>query len=202
MKVSSVHLDFPEAHALADLEGIRQDLEWIKSAKDFFDELKDSDATLREALFYSVIIKYGRVFKGGIRKKLPQEFIESLNADEIKRHKFFLDVRDKFIAHSVNDFELNHPLAYINNLDSENPEFNQVHVAHERILSLGKKFIHELVDLADILLKKLNELFVIEKENVEKIARKIPIEDLKRIKPKKSKFSLESAGRVRHYKNK
>jgi hypothetical protein len=200
--ISSVYLDFEEAHLLANLEGFKQDLEWVSSAGAAYNDVsRDFNTILMEAVCSAILIKYGRVFSGGIRGRLPKEFTDSMNEDQAKSHQYFLDVRDKFIAHSVNDFEENYPAAYFENLESENPEFDQVHVQHTRTIALGKDDIEAIILLAKYFLEKVNHQMKIQKECVEKVARKIPLEELKKIKPKLNTSSKDSAGsrRIKKY---
>jgi hypothetical protein len=47
-----------------------------------------------------------------VRNKDALHLLESLNDDQKVQYEYFRDVRDKHIAHSVNEFENNHVKAY------------------------------------------------------------------------------------------
>jgi hypothetical protein len=62
--------------------------------------------TLSKALIFSGVVAYARPFKTGVREvKLDPETFSALAAFNIELHQFLIAVRDKHVAHSVNEFE-------------------------------------------------------------------------------------------------
>jgi len=101
-------IDFPEAIELANWAGIRLDLKFVCDACDRLIHTDQSDDILRRALFVAALVAYARCFKGneGVRIGLKENDLESMGENKVLAfHQFFITLRDKHIAHSVNDFE-------------------------------------------------------------------------------------------------
>lgn len=98
-------LNFKEAIVLADLQGIKQDLEWIIQAGNKYIELNKllNDPLLLEALFFAFIARYGRTHQSGARTPIPKIWIKALSSTQQIAHKYFMDLRNKHVAHSVNN---------------------------------------------------------------------------------------------------
>jgi hypothetical protein len=67
-----------------------------------------TDLTNLKALWNAAVIAYSRCFIGGIRTTRLDPAFQKLGAksQEAKRsHQYFIDLRNKYIAHSVNRFE-------------------------------------------------------------------------------------------------
>lgn len=95
---------------LASLQGIARDLEsTINICKYLLTLLHQEkpDITMIDALTTAAVVKYARCFKTGCRDKIPQDYLKSLPDNLKANHDYFIDLRDKFIAHSVNIFEDN-----------------------------------------------------------------------------------------------
>ena len=101
-------VDFPDAQKLADLATIIQDLRAIMQTcsrlKGLLDE-NSKDSILIESLWVSALIKYARCFASGKRFGLSKDIYQKLQGEPIKAHQFYIDLRNKHIAHSVNPFE-------------------------------------------------------------------------------------------------
>jgi len=191
-------LDFPEAYELADLGGIKRDLEWVVTVGIKYDAVwANHDFFILEALSTAIIIMYGRANVKGVRRIIPHEMIKSLSLEQQKDHKYFMDLRDKFIAHSVNDFEECYCVAAIKNVQSSNPEFDQVNIQLHRIIALSVGDIKKIVSLAEILIEKIESLIKSEKYRVTDIAKKIPMNDLVNNKFPSAKSTIETAGKQR-----
>lgn len=101
-------VNYPEAKELADLTSIIQDLDLCMKTCDRLIESLDSekeDLVLQANLWTSALIGYARCFATGKRFGISEKFLSKLNGDPIGAHKFYMDMRDKHIAHSVNPFE-------------------------------------------------------------------------------------------------
>jgi hypothetical protein len=67
----------------------------------------DSESTLSRALIFAGLISYARPFKTGVREvRLDEEMFATLSpVFSVDLHRYLVDLRDKHIAHSVNEFE-------------------------------------------------------------------------------------------------
>lgn len=92
---SPVPLNFKEAHHLADLKGIEQDLLWVVEMGDYYVEQRVSTKSvfaLSEALCIAMVVKYGRCFATGERRRLPKQWIDEMDLSQRKLHSYFIDV--------------------------------------------------------------------------------------------------------------
>lgn len=178
--LSQVPLNFKEAWDLADLEGRKHDLEWVKEVgQKYLKCFHEIDEFIIHEVFCSaIIVRYGRANSTGRKKKIPDECFEGLTQEEKDNHKFFMNLRNLHYAHSVNNYEFNIPKAGVNNINSSNPEFNQVGVIHTRVIKLNNQEIRNIVSLAEKLLLNLESQIKEEKDKVTEIAKNIPISQL------------------------
>ena len=65
---------------------------------------------------------YARCFGGGARTKISRDDLKCLSADPSELHDYFIDQRNKLIAHSVNPFEQFSVGVVIDETDSAKPE--------------------------------------------------------------------------------
>ena len=101
-------IDCDEAIELASWGGIRLDLQYVCDACDRLLNTDEEDEVLRRALFVAALVAYARCFKGneGVRLGLDEIELEGMGEDNVlDLHRWFIDVRNKHIAHSVNPFE-------------------------------------------------------------------------------------------------
>lgn len=101
----------PEADRLADLAGIETDLKACRvyCQKQLRREpIKDDfGAEVRESsgLTIAAFVSYARCFKSGVRSATGRELEASISETDRTHHKTIIDLRDKFVAHSINDLE-------------------------------------------------------------------------------------------------
>lgn len=106
-----IHLEFPEAKRLADLSGMEWDLKACVSYCEALLRGEGNDADLaREltkttSLSISAFISYGRCFKGGVRRETELQLGAGITDADRPSHEELIAIRDKFVAHSVNDLE-------------------------------------------------------------------------------------------------
>lgn len=98
-----------ETRYLADLYGIRGDLHAVRISAEIFLRLPQAESVeqffVKRALCWASIATYGRTFGIGIREPLPLRVIESLGQALAESHRYFKALRDRWVAHSVNNFE-------------------------------------------------------------------------------------------------
>jgi hypothetical protein len=102
-------IDSDEGREFAALNLIQSDLRFSLECFSEANKLgmPDSENTRSKALIFSAVVAYARPFKTGVREiKLDKNVFASLK-DEFSTtlHDFLIDVRDKHVAHSVNEFE-------------------------------------------------------------------------------------------------
>lgn len=75
--------------------------------------IPDASNIQGKALVFSAVVSYARPFKTGVREiKLHRSFFSGLQpAFNDDLHNFLIAVRDKHVAHSVNEFERCEPIA-------------------------------------------------------------------------------------------
>lgn len=113
-----IQLEFcnPQSQRLADLYGHQYDLNNAIRFCDLHIEIDPTEAGIsieeflrrehtRHALCRAAFTSYGRCFGSGIRSGLNKDIVGRL-PDELKqRHQQVKDLRDKWVAHSVNHFD-------------------------------------------------------------------------------------------------
>jgi hypothetical protein len=103
-----------EAQALADYTSIAFDL---RTSREFAAAILEENRkpepnfSLSDPFMVATIIRYARAFAGGVRLKLYEEAVSILTDQQRSKHDHFIHIRDKYIAHSVNDFEESEPIA-------------------------------------------------------------------------------------------
>lgn len=172
-----IYLD--EAQALADYTSLEQDLRcalrYAKELQKDFSELGD----YIEPLMVAAVIKYGRAFSGGIRRVQLYKEIEVILREDLRQaHEHIIAIRDKYVAHSVNSYEANQPIAryWVERVKEEG--ITSIECQHERILCLSGGETRAIVDLSTTWLNYLEEKLKGEKTKLLKIVREIPIEDV------------------------
>lgn len=105
---------------LADLASIRHDLEFVIRATDLallipeptaasLDATLSDDLIRRTSLWNSALVAYARCFGTGVRqRRLSEDLFQPLGGkaeEAVRAHRYCLETRNKYIAHSVNSFE-------------------------------------------------------------------------------------------------
>ena len=185
-----VDFSVSEAQWLADLHGIKNDLidtdkictksialmrpmpTQDERASDWLD-----DTWLAGELSFAAVIKYGRTFGSGVRSGIPISWIKQLPDQHQTSHRYFKDIRDKFVAHSVNAFEDNQVFAYLS------PQFapagvSSITVDTGRFISLSIEDLLSLKKLAEILSHFVQQEIVTETARILQIARSLPLSNL------------------------
>jgi len=173
-------------YRLADLHGVLIDLRSVaglcagiikKMAADAYPRKRQEVDSLQEA----AIVRYARCFKGGARTAfvVPADWIEGLPEHLRTLHQQIIHLRDKHIAHSVNDWEINWPVIYMkHDRNSGSYEVSQVLVQHHRIVALPDAGMTYLRELAMALADMVEAEEEAERARLLEVAKAIPIDDL------------------------
>lgn len=144
-----IEVSFPEAEFLAHLYGIAFDLETAASLCDKAVELgrpRPNDFPVIEGLVAAAVVRYGRCFASGVRRRLKREDLAKLDASDLAAHDYFKALRDKFVAHSVNPFEDTYVTAAATERDGIKLPITSVNAGQHR-LALSPETAKALADL-------------------------------------------------------
>ena len=98
-----VEFEMPEAQCFADLTGIRYDLDSARSFAKKFQSVREAerpDFELIDALTTAILVRYSRAFSRGVRRRWTGEALDTLSAEQRRKHERLRDFRNKHIAHS------------------------------------------------------------------------------------------------------
>ena len=176
-----VNLNIPEAQLLADLTGIENDLDAAAAICDLLlKELAEGQPSVRliEALTASALVRFARSFKSGVRSGIPESVFEGLSPEQLADHQLFIDLRDKYIAHSVNAFEENQVVAYLVPEERGPRSVSSISVQQNRIASLGTSDANRLKALSLELRQRVARILEAENQKVLIAARALPVDVL------------------------
>lgn len=149
-----------EAQALADYTSIAFDL---CTSRDFaiaiLEETQkpDGNFSLSDPFMVATIIRYARAFSGGVRLKLHEEAMSVLTDQQLSNHIYCIQIRDKYIAHSVNAFEESEPVAryWVESVRGEG--ITSIEYNHRRIVGLSEQDLKNIIDLASTWLQYVQQ---------------------------------------------
>lgn len=176
---SFVEIDFPQATDLADLTGIKVDLE---TARDFARKLKKEfesekpNWALVDLLSTAILVRYSRPFVTGVRSRLGDEAIQRLSGPQREKHARLRAFRDKHISHSVNAFEDNQPVARYWEERVKEEGITSIECNHSRVMGLSLGDVEAVIELTTEMLVYVDTRLKEEKAKVLEIVRKIPLE--------------------------
>ena len=93
------------ARDMADLTGIRLDLQRASEMLQYLLENPEMPLILRDSLFTSSLIIYRRCFTKNVRQSLTHDHINSIGNNANELHEHIINQANKLAAHSVNPFE-------------------------------------------------------------------------------------------------
>jgi len=180
-----------EAKILADYTSIEHDL---KSSRNFAELYlteypKIGSTDLVDALMVAMIIRYARSFQGGVRSHLPKP-AGILTKEQIIQHEFFMAVRDKYIAHSVNSYEECQLVARYWDHKVQTEGINEVGCIYTRVAGLSEQDARDIIGLVDTWLRHVNDKLRDEKSQLVTLIRKIPFEKLRQGSPGPKRLNL------------
>lgn len=175
-----VDFDIDQAKALADLNGVKFDLQGVIELSDEISSIINDasfNSTVLDALCSALVVKYFRCFGFGVRGKLDIENITSLTEDEVQLHKLLKNLRDKHIVHSVNSFEENYVVAYLNP-EERGKKINSISVQHHRMIALSEYDIDFIKRISSKILTEIKVMIESEKKYILELARKEDIDEM------------------------
>jgi len=170
-----------EAQKLADLAAIVQDFGTIMQACSRLKNLLDDnskDNFLIESLWVSALIKYARCFATGKRFGLSKDIYQHLPGEPLEAHQFYIDLRNKHIAHSVNPFEQMEVGYILSSVNESEKKIIGVSTLSMRHIVSGKEGVQELGMLSKIALGKICSMAKETEQKVLEEGKEIPIDKL------------------------
>jgi hypothetical protein len=183
---SFIEFGLAEAQKLADYTSIAFDLRTACEFATFIVEETQnpqSHFALHDPFMVATVIRYARAFSGGVRLNLYNEGAYTLTAQQLAKHDYFIHIRDKYIAHSVNAFEESTPVAryWVERVHEEG--ITSIECNHSRVVGLSQHDLTDIIDLASAWLLYVNQQLAEEKARLLTIVRQIPLADLRRSSP-------------------
>jgi len=177
-----VHFEHQEARRLADLNGVSYDLDIVASLCDQYlktDYLASSEnLLLAQAIFMSAVVTYGRTFGSAVRSGVTRDQIDLLPEELRLRHQHFKDLRDKFVAHSVNAFEENCVKLYLQPPERGEPGVAFIGLGHSRVAALSHDDLAQLKELAAAVLDLVKAEMETEQSRLLELSKTLPVEDI------------------------
>ncbi|HEV2097579.1 MAG TPA: hypothetical protein VGR45_01495 [Stellaceae bacterium] len=182
-----IEFNLAEAQNLADYTSIAFDL---RTARDFATTMLNENqkplpnVSLHDPFMVATVIRYARAFSTGVRVKVYEEAVSTLSDQQRSKHDYFMQMRDKYIAHSVNAFEESTPVAryWVEIVQEEG--ITSIECNHRRIVGLSEQDFKDIIDLASTWLRYVQQKLNEEKNRLLPIVRKIPLTDLFKSAPK------------------
>jgi hypothetical protein len=144
-------LEHPIAQRLADLAGIKHDLELVVRACDLFasqSQIGSDEAILQaKAVGTFCIINYFRTLPNSFRSGIPRKMIDDLPPILRNLHDDLKETRDYYVAHSINMQELNRVTVSLN----ADGTLNTIGTSHQRPANFSYQQIRDLRELASTL---------------------------------------------------
>lgn len=174
--VRAAEVTIPEAEILADLYGIIYDLE---IASELCQKAQDlpahSDVQITEAIVSSAVIRYGRCLKSSVRLGIDPEDIATM-PDEIQvLNRYFVDLRNKYVAHSVNPFDAVFVTASLTEKNGMKLPIKAIHMGAIRVV-LDARVASSLQRLVEAALGMVKEKAKVEESRLLEHLQSLPIE--------------------------
>jgi hypothetical protein len=153
-----VVVETPSSSVVRDIASLRRDLELAKVYAGEFAEADRAELANprdpRVALWLAAIVAYGRAFSSGVRSERLDT--TTLDDEELEAHNYFLDLRNKHVAHAVNDYEQTVAVAYLSNSAFERRQVTRIAQVHIEMLSSDEGDPAMLVRLSERFIRAIN----------------------------------------------
>ena len=193
-----VEIDIEEATHLADLTGIVRDFERTKHfAKQLKEMIEGGIHPVHEPMTIAILICYSRPFVSGVRYHLNETDLEELSPEKRAAHDGFILWRNKHIAHSVNVFEENQPVAryWVERFDSEG--FSSVECNSTELAGMSLYDVEMVMELTTHFIEKLKPRLKCEKKKVLEIVQSLRSEEVLAMAKPANVSKMKDVGKVR-----
>jgi hypothetical protein len=191
-------VDFEEAREAEDWFGIQQDLGFVVSAATQVADIMernwqetrgaesrptaDPDDIVKHSLWTTALITYARCFGSGVRACLDEGIFEDRD-DVIEQHRYYKNIRDKHLAHSVNPFEVTTTGIAVIDYDGEEPYVFGATTLHATRSTENSSTVRYLATLAEWLQRHASRK---RQEALQKVLRKgkeLTREQIRQLRP-------------------
>ena len=183
----------PEAQWLSDLASIDSDLEAVIRICNRCEKISGGVGLPAESaslswlddllalgdLMFAAVIRYGRTLATGVRKGIPKSWIEALPEESRRCHEYFKALRDKYVAHSINQLEDSQVFVMLSPQFSEDQRPAHITVDRGRLVTLGASDIALLRSLAEKLRAVVTQEIESETARLLALAQQMPIAEIK-----------------------
>lgn len=142
---------------LRDLVGLRRDIRLTRRFSQLWHDVElqfHADSRPDEGAYWmAALVLYGRAFGKGMRTARID--VSKLNAEQTALHKYVLSMRDKYVAHSVNDFDQAHIYAYVGTGDATT--LGAIESMQLDVAGITKQQTEGLIELCDVHLAQIEE---------------------------------------------
>jgi hypothetical protein len=181
----------PQAKWLSDLTGVQSDLNAVaricervqSDARKFkFEPGVNAVAMMEERmlaadLVCAAIVRFMRTHGTGVRSGIPAAWLDELPIGLVTAHAYFKNLRDKFIAHSVNPLEDNQVFAWVRGYGTSGAQVTHVNASPGRYLP-GADDAALLGRLTNSLLARVSQEIEAESARLLEIARRLSIDEV------------------------
>lgn len=179
-----IGIDLEEASLLADLNGVKLDLESVKLFARYlansFASKEIPPGEIVHAFPAAILVYYSRPFMSGVRRNISlkgplPEILTGLNKKHRKLHEKFMEWRNKHIAHSVNPFKENQVVAHYNDEKVLQQGFLYVSVHQRRHMGFNSQVLAEIEELTTAILNRVDTKIKEETTRLLGVIRQMPI---------------------------
>lgn len=153
---------------LEDLASCRRDLEMAEMFATTYRDVpaaEEVDPRRPESAFWiAALTMYGRAFANGVRQ--ARISLDDLDLEDLESHRYYIHLRNKYVAHSVNSYEGSIALAYITDSPFVRPAVTRVGQVHMESVPLSDGELLEFIGLCGRIIKGTQR-------RIEKIHRKV-----------------------------
>ncbi len=178
MTINYINLKLPESDRAFDLVGMQVDLDkckelctvYLKHTEGLGENKSKAQVIDNECYVTTILVKYARCFKSGVRSKVQKELSTTITESDRTLHDQAINIRDKHIAHSVNDLEEHRVRVYLHP-----PEWGKglgsVNLESHRIIAPELEFFKKLLALITKHLDWISKQKYEELQKLQKIVR-------------------------------
>ncbi len=179
---TSYSFPVPQAARQASLVSMDIDLTGVISYCDYL--LEQSDISkfnfiVWEAMSSAAVVRYARCFSPGAREQLQHNLLDGADSELRGAHEYFIELRSKHFAHSVNPFEETEVTVQIGDHFKFSKEITHINSVHGRKIGLSFSDPEQLKRLAEWVRLKVRTMMNEETGKLLAFARTRPLAELK-----------------------
>jgi hypothetical protein len=192
-------VEFEEAKEAEDWFGIYQDLRFVVSAatqtadiaqrqwsqqqeSGIFSLTVGPEDVVKQSLWTAALIAYVRCFATGVRARFDESIFDD-REDVIQQHRYYKNIRDKHIAHSVNALEVPTTCVGIIDIAGDEPNVHSVATVHTTKMTEDSNTIRYLATLSEWLQPHAYDRHRKARRKVLRRAKALTKEQLRRLEP-------------------